>query len=140
MSTEFALSRLHQSKPIAMALHLRVVPGCFASVDDAAMAVGLKPIGTSWEEVDRSNAEIVLATILGEYMSFNLPRLDASMVALSIREFLDACPADGRFFTNGDWGRGTNRGWMPATEATFDGGILALGATAAGVFWLEDED
>ena len=36
-----------------------------------------------------------------------------------------------RFFTNN---------WCPATDATFDEGILVLGAKSCGCLWVEDED
>jgi hypothetical protein len=30
--------------------------------------------------------------------------------------------------------------WMPATHATFDMGVLVIGATRVGCLWVEDED
>ena len=30
--------------------------------------------------------------------------------------------------------------WTPATQATFDIGVLVLGTTKVGCFWVEEED
>jgi hypothetical protein len=50
-----------------------------------------------------------------------------------------------KFFTNGEFknevGAGlVLTGWDPATDATFDTGVIILGATESGCVWVADED
>jgi len=49
-----------------------------------------------------------------------------------------------KYFTNAQWPEGdlsvdSIGAWTPATDATFDSGILVLGSQS-GVYWIEDED
>lgn len=48
------------------------------------------------------------------------------------------------FYTNGNYYEGQSSwvdlAWNPATDATFDTGVLILGQLKAGCLWVEDED
>ena len=50
-----------------------------------------------------------------------------------------------RFLTNGQFKQGTAAGlvlshWDPATDATFDTGVLMLGTTESGCVWVVEEE
>ncbi len=67
--------------------------------------------------------------------------------ALVHRFFAAFGDADLRFFTNGTFHEAPGErltysgvSWQPATEATFDTGVLVLGPVASGALWVEDED
>jgi len=62
------------------------------------------------------------------------------------RDFLSWFGEDVKYFTNAKWPKADELssrpilgGWTPATDATFDSGILVLGVQS-GVYWVEDED
>jgi hypothetical protein len=46
-----------------------------------------------------------------------------------------------RFFAQfGAGARFVTNNWCPATDATFDGGVLVIGPQRSGCLWVEDED
>jgi cell wall assembly regulator SMI1 len=72
---------------------------------------------------------------------------DAEALAKAFIELFST--QNGRYFSNGNWHLPYDQiepavwahpGWTPATDATFDGGILALGELSSGCVWFEDED
>lgn len=46
-------------------------------------------------------------------------------------EFLEQFGAQARYFTNN---------WCSVTDATFDTGVIVIGALQSGCLWVEDED
>jgi hypothetical protein len=59
-----------------------------------------------------------------------------------VGQFSDECA---RFYTNGSYGCSrvgvkSLSDWSPATEATFDSGILVVTPTRIGCAWFMDED
>ena len=58
---------------------------------------------------------------------------------------MDQDGASHRFLTNGQFKHGAAAGlvlshWDPATDATFDTGVLMLGAGESGCVWVAEED
>ena len=52
-----------------------------------------------------------------------------------------ASASDCSYFSNGDFFEGSSsHSWNPATQATFDTGVLIVGSERAGCLWVEDED
>ena len=146
----FLLKALHEQQMIADGLHLDVVQGSLETPDDVARNFGLKEIGAAWREVDRSNAIQILRNLLAESMAHQSPRLEPDQVTLAIDQFMSSFTEGAAFFTNGTWETGPQKGkhsntvfgpdWEPVTQATFDGGIVALGLGIFGILWIEDED
>ena len=107
-------------------------------------------LATSGGQIDRVTAARLLFALLVEDMAFSSPRISAEQAKMAVEEFLSQFDADSRFVTNGNWEDGwTNSedgctafgpSWEPATNATFDGGVIALDSSRSGVLWLEDED
>ncbi|MGB0865231.1 MAG: hypothetical protein ACPGSC_01905, partial [Granulosicoccaceae bacterium] len=61
------------------------------------------------------------------------------------KEFLSKFYGRTQYFTNGDFGLTKKGGefdamWRPATEATFDTGVIAIGMVNIGCAWFADED
>jgi len=144
------LNILHAKQGIASALHLEVRHEAFTDIDEAARTFGLHALGDKWRAIDRVTAVRVLFALLLEDMAHSSPRLSAEQARVATEEFLSQFAADSRFVTNGNW----EDGWTnsedgctafgpscePATNATFDGGVIALDRSRSGVLWLEDED
>jgi hypothetical protein len=144
------LVELHAERRIAAALHCDSCAKPFATPDDAAAHFGLRPLGAKWRAIDRKTSERVLFALLIEDMAFSSPRLSTEEAEEAISSFLSPFTSGARFYTNGSWEAGWTRSedgrasygpdWEPATDATFDGGVIALDDSRAAVLWLEDED
>ena len=144
------LDTLHAKAASACALHLEVCAQAFISVDDAAREFGLRPLGDKWRGVEREIAAQVLYALLIVDMAYSSPRMSEEEARAACDEFLSQFSADSWFFTNGTWEKGWTKSgdgrssfgpsWDPATDATFDGGVIVLDRSRSGVLWLEDED
>lgn len=150
LGKEMVLKALHAKEAIAFALHLEIRAQAFAHIDDAAREFGLRPLGDRWRGVDRDTAARVLFALLIEDMAFSSPRMSEEEAKSACDEFLSQFGTDSWFFTNGKWEDGWTKSeskgasfgpsWEPATDATFDGGVIVLDRSRSGVLWLEDED
>lgn len=145
------LVKLEAAEPLAQKVHLHVIAEIITTPDDMALRCGLKPIGTSaWISLDRPQAMAALQHLLRCDMAHSQPRLPVETAQMVAAEFLGHFSPAARFFTNGGWHEEARRslhsstvsgpGWQPATGATFDGGVVVLDTTLAGLLWLEDED
>lgn len=147
---EMQLKILHEAEPVACGLYLDICNQGFATADEAAIHFGLKPLGAHWRTVDRTTAEVLLLKLLCEDMAFHNPRLSESESKICTGEFLVHFGETAQFFTNGMWELGLRKSKHsntcfgpesePATDATFDGGLLVLDKGKSGILWLEDED
>jgi hypothetical protein len=144
------LDKMHEAAQIAFGLHLQFTDQAFRTHDEAAGFFGLKHIGSNWSLIDRVTAQTILCRLLREDMAFSSPRIPEPAAQAEAHGFLSEFTSDARFYTNGNWedgwtnsrfgGASLGPDWHPATEATFDGGVLALDTESSGVLWLEDED
>jgi hypothetical protein len=146
---EVNLLELHKANPIASGFRLVVSAEIHPTPDSAAVAFGIKALGEEWREVSSTVAESILLELLRKDMAFSMPRLDEPVVRAAVDEFLGSFSTESRYFTNGSWETGYTRSkhggvsgpqWSPATDATFDGGIIVIDSWRAGILWLEDED
>ena len=141
---------LHAADPIAFGVHDQTYDERFESPDSVALRAGLHAIGDSWRHINRDTAQAVLRFILSHDMAFSLPRLPETVVREVIQDFIGRFSLSAQFYTNGSWAEGyrsapnttTSFGpeWQPLTDATFDGGVLALDSKRSGLLWIEDED
>ena len=144
------LDTIHAKDAIASALCLEVREQIFSAPDEAAQEFGISPLGDKWRHIDRNTAFRVLLALLLNDMAFSYARVPEDQARQSIEEFLSKFSEEATFFTNGNWEEGwtktksssTSFGpqWEPATQATFDGGVLVLDQSRSGILWLEDED
>ena len=119
-----------------------VEPRAAKDFEALALDAGLEALGRSWIEVDARQARRVLVAILHMDLAYKrvlMPRHRAEWLA---GEFLGAFGGfEARFATNTpDSPDGFPFPWTPATSHTFDCGIAVLGKSAAGIYWVADED
>ncbi|RQP24909.1 hypothetical protein DZC73_08565 [Albitalea terrae] len=98
-------------------------------------------------EVSEEEAESVLVAVLVKDMAYGSPLVPPDEAVTLADAFLKSLGGgkDARYFTNGEFGKArspANLGprWSPATEHTFDSGILVLTSRQVGCAWFMDED
>lgn len=113
---------------------------CIVRVDDvevrsageAARRFGLRASAEIYGEIPREEARAVLVAVLTRDMAYDCELMTASAAASLADQFLAQFDAgSARCFTNAG---------HPATDATFDTGILVLDAGRVGCAWFMDED
>jgi hypothetical protein len=113
------------------------------SVAEVARAFGLADDGAIYRSIDSVEANAIATHVLHADLAYGSEIMSVSDAADLWRQFVALF--DGQnvgFVTNvgpesGSW---TTFSWTPATPATFDMGVLVVGATKAGCLWVEDED
>lgn len=122
------------------AVHCGITGGA-ASVTEVARAFGLRADPLCYHEIDEVSARAVAAGVLGRDLAYRaelLPPAEASALAA---RFFERCIGPGcRFYSNRGVSPGSSGGWSPATDATFDGGVIVVGGARSGCLWVEDED
>ena len=117
------------------------ITGGAASVTDVARAFGLRADPLCYHEIDEETAREVAAGVIHRDLAYRaeiLPPAEASALAA---RFFERCIGPGcRFYSNSDSSPGSSGGWSPATDATFDGGVIVVGRERSGCLWVEDED
>lgn len=124
----------------------KVTYGCvarpFASAGTAAQEFGLSGKAAIYREIQADEAVSVLATVLHRDMAYDQQIMPAARALGLAKAFADCFPRDtARFFTNGTFGRKREApSWSPATDATFDTGVIVLSSGIAACLWFQDED
>jgi hypothetical protein len=115
--------------------------------DALVRTLGLRALGTEWRELTRGNACDVLERVLGRDLAYGGQTMSATTAKELAEEFITLFPDHASFYTNGvfppreDYRDGGWAGsWDPITRATFDTGVIAVGADNVGLLWIEDED
>lgn len=101
-----------------------------------AKEFGLSDDPSVFEPIDESSAVAIVALILHKDMAYSQPLMPEERARFLAEQFLEQFGADAQFFGNG-W---QPDGWSPATDATFDTGVLIIGKDRSGCLWVEDED
>ncbi|MDZ4656599.1 MAG: hypothetical protein SH868_03370 [Bythopirellula sp.] len=112
----------------------------FESPESLACEFGLKSHPNIYIEFDLEVACKILCTLLHQDMAYKselIPLAEAELLSNAFIELFKGQIC--RFYSNGEW-HIPYQEWTPATDATFDGGILALGEHLSGCVWFEDED
>jgi hypothetical protein len=112
----------------------------------AAASFGLKGDAGLYHEIEAEMARDILAGVLHRDLAYgnrlmSLARAE-ELATQVIQRFADP---KSRFFTNGEFKQNAAVGlvlsdWDPATDATFDTGVIILGASEAACVWVADED
>ena len=133
-------------RALRMAGHVRggVLPQDFDSPEAAARSFGLAGAQGIYREIDASQAVSVLQRVIHVDLAHGadlVPPAKAQRLAIA---FVQAAGGPGaRYFTNGSLGLPTSvagAAWSPATDATFDTGVLVLAPQRAACLWFEDEN
>ena len=115
----------------------------FAHKDVLALATefGLHDDPSAFEPVSASDALAIVASILHKDMAYSHPMMAEERAKELAERFLEQFGAEAKVYSNGwtGWETGST-GWNPATDATFDTGVLIIGNDRSGCVWVEDED
>lgn len=123
-------------------LWLHVAPrGEHATFDEVAMTAGLAPLGRAWVEVSASQAKQMLVALLHQDMAYESELMPLRRAEWLAERFLRTFGEHGtRYATNTYDPSGADaRAWTPATGWTFDSGIVVIGRSDVGLFWVADE-
>lgn len=117
-------------------------PGEAQDFDGVARAAGLQPLGRAWVEVDAERAESVLAALLHKDLAYKSEVMPEHTARWLASEFLRGFgPYRSRFATNSsDMPDQMPWSCTPATDATFDAGVVVMGEAGSGIYWVADED
>ena len=119
------------------------------TVTDLAREFRLRDDATIYKEIDATAASRLIQTILQKDMAYGCRIMSTELSAELAAAFMQQFGSGARYFTNGTyhvqrvqlsptvW---TGPSWDPATEATFDTGVLVIGQAGSGCLWIEDED
>ena len=107
------------------------------TVAEVAHAFGLVD-GGIYRSIGRAEADRIATRVLNVDLAYNSQLMSASDATELWRQFMVLFDGqDVEFVSNAD---AQGDSWTPATPATFDMGVLVLGASKAGCLWVEDED
>ena len=113
------------------------------SVHEVARAFGLADDRAIYRPIGSAEADAIAIRLLHSSLAYGVETMSLSEAADLWRQFKALFDGqDVEFVTNQDAtdvGSGSYS-WAPATAATFDLGVLVIGATKAGCLWVEDED
>jgi hypothetical protein len=114
--------------------HVTCGPSAATDLEGVARAFGLSTQPGTYSEIDRAAAEARMIDLLQYDLAYDAEIMPHATAENLARDFLDSVPG-ARFYSNG-----TRQQSMPATRATFDGGVIAVGDSGSACFWVEDED
>lgn len=116
------------------------------TVEEAAGKFDLFAKPGIYEEISLAEAAEHLASVLHRDMAYDHEIMPATQAKTLAHEFVNQFSGEcARFFTNGSYGNSRDgmkslAYWTPATESTFDTGILVVTPTRIGCAWFMDED
>jgi len=116
------------------------------SVVALAGAFGLKGDASLYHQVDAEMARAILVAVLHRDLAYGNRLLSLARAEELAGQVMQRFPGAGvRFLTNGQFKHGAAAAlvlsrWDPATDATFDTGVLMLGTTESGCVWVAEED
>lgn len=128
---------------------LRVLSGPDApkSLDDTMTAVGLRALeADDWIPLGTGSAQVFLTALLHKTLAYNAERMPLEDAEGLAHAFLSGVRVEeAEVFTNtdgipGHYPGGVGPGYMPATDATFDSGLVVLGPDVTAIYWVADED
>jgi hypothetical protein len=122
------------------------VDRCFSLAEQAAPEFGLSAKPEIYEQISPDEAVEVLASVIHKDMAYGYeftPLEQARQLASSF--VFSFPPLDTTYFTNGSFGKprenpNVGPSWSPATDATFDTGVLVLSGVSTSCLWFKDED
>lgn len=127
--------------------HVGLIAGAFATPKDVAAKFGLRREERAYRECDRDRAAVILQSLLQFDLAYGAECMSESETQSVIEALMELFPIETQFYTNGIWANTSstgkevfNGGWTPATDCTFDAGIIALGKDFGACVWFGDED
>jgi hypothetical protein len=96
-----------------------------------AKAFKLRDDDSCYREIDKGTAHSLIAEVLHRDQAYGVEMMTAAQAEQLTGTFFEQFGAQARYFTNN---------WCPVTNATFDAGVIVIGALRSGCLWVEDED
>lgn len=96
----------------------------------------------TYKEISYKQTVSLLRNILHCDLAYNSKIMSQAKAENLTTRFLDCFNKESvQYYTNGDFYEiNPTHGWNPATNATFDTGILVISKSKVGCLWVEDED
>jgi hypothetical protein len=116
------------------------------SVENAAGKFGLVTSPDTYFEITSEEAKAVLRAVLAFDLAYHCELMPSPEADRLASEFVDSFEGKGAtYYTNGEFGKprkapGVGPSWTPATNATFDTGVLVLARDCIACAWFMDED
>lgn len=115
------------------------------SVESAAELFGLSNESGIYKKIARAEAIEVLKNVLHEDMAYNVKIMSSEKAKNLAVEFVGNFGDEAKFYTNGEYGKprkslNVGPSWSPATDATFDTGVIVIFNEVVGCAWFADED
>jgi hypothetical protein len=116
-----------------------------STVSELARQFGLQDDPGDYAEIDETTACAILELILHQEFTHHAEVMPVERARELVRLFLAEIGDRPRYFGNRLWpipkkGAPSDFSWNGVTDATFDTGVLILGALRSGCLWVEDED
>ncbi|NUO50266.1 MAG: hypothetical protein HOV80_15535 [Polyangiaceae bacterium] len=120
-----------------------------ALADVAARVNGFRALGSEWRQIDQADALAISFNVLHRDLAYGASMMTRQAAEQLAREVLTLIPEPVAYFTNGTWAEGFAAeatspygaiSWKPISDATFDAGIIAVGAEKTVLLWVQDED
>jgi hypothetical protein len=108
------------------------------TIVEAARVFDLAHDPAVYRGIERAEADAIASHILEADLTYRSIIMSAVRAAELWAGFMALFEGqDAKFATNAS---AYPNAWTPATEATFDLGVLVIGTSKAGCLWVEDED
>jgi hypothetical protein len=134
--------RLMRGRPAEYVWLTVLAPGEARDFDDVARTAGVEPLEERWNEVDQKTAARFLSALLHRNLAYHVDVMPEHRAQWLAEQFIAAFGKyNSRFATNSlDTPGQAPFAWNPATEYTFDAGLVVIGEKGSGLYWLADED
>lgn len=115
------------------------------SVESAAELFGLSNERGIYEKIERTEAMEVIKNVLHKDMAYSVKIMPSEKANNLAEEFIGTFGGEAIFYTNGEYGKprknpNVGPSWSPATDATFDTGVIVISNEVVGCVWFADED
>jgi len=101
------------------------------TVNELAREFGLRDDAECYREIAKPSARLSVRQLLHRDLAYSAEVMPQEQAEQLTERFFEQFGPGARFFTIN---------WCPATDATFDEGVLVLGPQRSGCLWVEDED
>jgi hypothetical protein len=101
------------------------------TIAELAQEFGLRNDPACYREIDETLAQLSVRRLLHRDLAYSGEIMPECQAIKLTEQFFAQFGSGTRFFTNN---------WCPATDATFDEGVLVIGVYHSGCLWIEDED
>lgn len=119
--------------------HVRCGMTAASTLLEVAAAFGLKQDASLYRPLEREAAQRLMQRLLQRDLAYGTAQMSSDRAQQLAERFLAECvAADATCFANVALPDGSS--WNPATDATFDQGVLFVSPSGGACFWVEDED